>query len=118
MAALYDQTKWIQGVLWVALFLTYGVVLTILGLSYTAEWKTITESPLTHMCLPAHLPSPMYAAYLAPMTFDVIVIVLTAIKAHENSADLRSSSGTPIVCRVAQVDSHSTFLTSFTSSSL
>ena len=106
--------------LWVAFFLTYGVVLAILGLSYTTAWKTITESPLTHMCLPgpAHLPSPMYAAYLAPMTLDVLVIVLTAIKARENSADLRSGSGTPIVCRVAQVDSHSTFLTSSTSSSL
>jgi len=118
VAALYDHAKWVQGVLWASFFLTYGVVLTLLGLSYTTVWKTITESPVTHMCLPANVPFQAYAIYLAPMTLDVLVIVLTVIKACENSADLRSSSGTPIVCRVAQIDSHSTFLTSYTSSSL
>jgi len=102
VAALHDQAKWVQGVLWASFFLTYVIVLVLLGFAYTT-WKTITESPLTHMCLPATVPSHMYGAYLVPMAFDVLVIVLTVIKARENSVDLRSGSSTPIVCRVAQV---------------
>jgi hypothetical protein len=102
-AALYDQVRWVQGVLWASLLLSYGAVLVLLGLAYTTVWKTITESPLTHMCLPDSVPSHMYGIYLAPMILDVLVIILIVIKACEDPAALRSGSGTPVVRGVAQV---------------
>ena len=101
VAALYDQVKWVQGVLWASLLLSYGAVLALLGLAYMTVWETIMESPLTHMCLPDSVPSHMYGIYLAAMILDILVIVLIVIKACEDPAALRSGSGTPIVCGVA-----------------
>jgi hypothetical protein len=115
VVALYDQSKSVQGLLWVCLFSTYAIILILLGVTYTTVWKTITDSPLSHMCLPASVPAQMYTIYLVPMAFEILLIVLTVIKARENSTDLRSGSKTPIVCCVAHP--RSKVLTLSTSSS-
>ena len=42
----------------------------------------------------------MYATYVAPIAFEVLIVVLTIIKASENAAALRSGPDTPIVTSV------------------
>jgi hypothetical protein len=40
----------------------------------------------------------MYGIFLAPIAFEVLVVVLTMIKAYQNAIVLRNESEVPIVC--------------------
>jgi hypothetical protein len=98
MMALYDHVQWIRIVLLVSFALSYVVIGILLGPTFKDVWGSITYFPLTNICLLPDIPSFMYAVYLAPSAFDVLVIVLTIVMAYENAAILRSRSNTPIVC--------------------
>ena len=97
MVALYDHVNWLRRVLWASFALSHIAILVLLGPTLKIVWKNVTYFPLTNICLLPNIPSYMYAAFLGPTAFDVLVIILTIIKAFENEAVLRSRSDTPIV---------------------
>src|SRR5258706_16201202 len=59
---------------------------------------TIKSSPITHICLPDSLGRFMYGIFLGPIAFEVLVVVLTIIKAYQVARILRDESEVPIVC--------------------
>lgn len=98
--ALYDHVNWIRRVLWASLAFSYVSILALLGPTYKMVWKDVTYGPLTNICLIPDIPSYLYAIYLGPTPFDVLVIILIVIKAFENAPILRSRSDTPTVRNV------------------
>lgn|SRR5258706_15939671 len=95
--ALYDHVAWIKCTLWVSLALSYIAIFVLLGPTYKMVWKDVAYIPFTNICLLPDIPSSMTAIYLGLTPFEVLVIVLLIIKAHQNMATLRSRSNTPIV---------------------
>jgi hypothetical protein len=58
---------------------------------------TIKSSLITHICLPDSLGPFMYGIFLAPIAFEVLVVVLTIIKAYQDAIILHNESEVPIV---------------------
>lgn len=98
VVALYDYVNWLRAVLWVSFISSCLAVLALLVPTYKMVQEEVTYHPLTNICIILDIPPYMYAVYLGPTAFEVLVIVLTVIKAFENAATLRSRSGAPIVC--------------------
>lgn len=96
--ALYDHVNWIKCMLWATLALSFIAIFALLGPTYKVVWKEVAYFPLTNICLLPRIPSYVSVVYLGPTPFEVLVIILIVIKAHENIATLRSHSDTPIVC--------------------
>lgn len=95
--ALYDHVNWVKCTLWVSLALSYIATFALLGPTYKLVWKDVAYFPLTDICLLPVIPSYVSVVYLGPTPFEVLVIILIVIKAHQNMATLRSRSNTPIV---------------------
>ena len=122
VTALYKGVPWVTWPLWVSFVIFHGIrsILAILGIiSVTGEWiyyqgssrlilssaAGVKYSLRGNQCLPG-APSkmkssaPAYLAVLAPTTLDLILLVLTIVKAFRSNAMSRSHPSSPIVCVV------------------
>ncbi len=117
MAALYNSARWVGRGLWILsglLFSTIVILSSFAIKSFYSEFipssviylqnvvsNEITDKfvydPWAGVCLPSDLSFKSYAAAAIPLAFDIVILVLTALKTYRFAGALRKQSGSMIV---------------------
>ena len=113
VTALYAGCTRTIRTVWVLFFMSYSIggifalistvtffsesLLCYLGGILKRSVETIKISPITRICLPDSLGAHMSGIFLGPIAFEVLVVVLTLIKAYQEAKLLRNESQVPIV---------------------
>ena len=117
VAALYDNARWVGRGLWIFSGVVYTVTIILASFAIKSFYSEFILASIGHqrkvapnestdnfvydpwagVCLPSDLTFRTYAAVIVPLAFDIVIIVLTALKTYRFAIALRKQSGSMIV---------------------